>query len=172
MTSHAKSFRRERGASARSPATAQAPRRFPHRANRSTWLKSAANSNWDQSSAGGREVETEARILGLALPPASCKPGPSSTSEETFFDSVIRIEKCVSRLSVDLPSSRPPCEIPGSRHDPPARRQPEALARLGPATPREFLQEKPRRGSPSCDERGALSSASCSSPRSSDCTFR
>jgi hypothetical protein len=34
---------------------------------------------------------------------------PSRTLEEIFFDSVLRIEKCVLFLA-DLPSSRPPCE--------------------------------------------------------------
>jgi hypothetical protein len=59
-----------------------------------------------------------------------------------FFNSGLRIEKCVLCLPPTFcPSDLPVKNLGGSRHELSARQQPEAVARLGLATPREFLQE-------------------------------
>src|SRR5882757_7257784 len=39
-----------------------------------------------------------------------------------------------------FPSSRPPVNLEGSRHESPRRQQPEAIAQRSPVTPRKFLQ--------------------------------
>jgi hypothetical protein len=50
-------------------------------------------------------------------------------------------QKCVLAPLQTFPPSRLPVDPEGPRHDLSGWRQPEALGRLGPATPREFLQE-------------------------------
>ena len=64
-----------------------------------------------------------------------CRPRSENLScslpRRIFFDSVLRIKKCVLALA-DLPASPPPCDLEGSRHELSARQRPQACRSTRP----------------------------------------